>query len=133
MHDGALVAQVSGEVRSTVGMIVVSTLLPKIFKTIFAQDWEDEDANCVLRNFNKLTWCVYFVIIAVEIACCAIIRYDPNAWAEALKWAAINAICIPNPRNPQDESAVEGGRKACTAPFGSKTAYNTPCGTNASV
>ena len=84
-YDDVLAAQVSGGVRSTVGMIVVSTMLPKIFKTIFAQDWEDDDRNCVLRNFNKLTWCLYFIIVAVEIACCVIIRYDPNAWAEALK------------------------------------------------
>ena len=29
------------------------------------------------------------------------------------------------PRSPRDKSAIEGGRKVCTAPFGRRTVQNT--------
>ena len=34
--------------------------------------------------------------------------------------AAIPADLVPHPRNPRQKSAIEGGRKICEAPFGSR-------------
>lgn len=114
LYDDRIRAKVSGEVRSVVITLVVQTLLPKIFRTIFGCTSLPRDAgsassaasaggaasgSCCLSKrtrtyVHRAAVASLLATVAAMAASVYLLKFDPQGWRNALWTSALSAALL---------------------------------------
>jgi len=92
VYDGIVNARVTGGSRSVVVTLILQTLLPKVFRTVFVCASGSSSRKCA--RCNSFAIALLIALVAAMSVGVFLIKFDPAGWRKALALSAFNAAVI---------------------------------------
>lgn len=96
IYDKVRAGQASNEARSIVLTLVVQTIFPAVFKSVFllTSGTYTGCCKCCMKWFNYMATALLIGLCTTMVVCLAMVQFDPQGWRNAAAISAVNLATL---------------------------------------